>query len=345
MERKLLIRPWLCFLCIFILLGKNPLIAMSVQDTLRITLQDALEIAFSTGLTVKIADQEVEKQEYAKKGVYASLFPQVDFSGNYQYAIEKQMMYMDGIPGMDKGIEVGRDNVWSAGFTIGVPLVSAQLWKSLKISAYDVEISVEKARSSRIEMRYQVEKAFYSVLLAEDAYVVFKEVYDNAVRNYQDIKNKLDQGLVAEYDLVRANVNVKNAEPNLYDAENAVILSLWHLKVLLGVDLELNIACIGALSDYKENLMNEYMPTGFSLDCNSDLKQIDIQQKQLEKVRQMQIAQYMPSLSAQFSYQWISMNNDFKFGNYKWDPYSVIGLSLSIPIFSGGKRNRFNRLY
>jgi outer membrane protein TolC len=31
------------------------------------------------------------------------------------------------------------------------------------------------------------------------------------------------------------------------------------------------------------------------------------------------------------------MTNDFKFSEYKWTPYSYIGLSLSIPIFSGGK--------
>ena len=32
------------------------------------------------------------------------------------------------------------------------------------------------------------------------------------------------------------------------------------------------------------------------------------------------------------------MTNDFKFSQYRWTPYSYVGLSLSIPIFSGGKR-------
>jgi outer membrane protein TolC len=32
------------------------------------------------------------------------------------------------------------------------------------------------------------------------------------------------------------------------------------------------------------------------------------------------------------------MTNDFKFSEYKWSPYSYVGLSLNIPIFSGGKR-------
>ena len=52
----------------------------------------------------------------------------------------------------------------------------------------------------------------------------------------------------------------------------------------------------------------------------------------------MQVAQYYPSLSMQFNYQWNSMNNDFRIGHYRWDPYSILGVNLTIPIFSGGKR-------
>ena len=32
------------------------------------------------------------------------------------------------------------------------------------------------------------------------------------------------------------------------------------------------------------------------------------------------------------------MTNDFKFSQYRWTPYSYVGISLAIPIFSGGKR-------
>lgn len=311
-------------------------IAQNSGEVLKITLDDALRTALSDNLTVQIANQEITKQEYAKKGAYSSLFPQVDLTGSYQRTIEKQVMYMD-VPGMSGGMKVGTDNTWSGGVTASMPLISAPLWKSLKISAYEVELAVEKARSSRIEMTDQVKRAFYGVLLAGDAYNVFKEAYDNAVQNYNDIKQKFDKGLVAEYDVIRANVNVKNAEPNMYDAENSLILAHWQLKVLMGVDLELNIECDGELADF-ENSLTEYYDLYASLDNNSDLNQLDIQYKQLEQTAKMQKANFLPSLNAQFSYQWMSMNNDFKIGHYRWDPYSTLGLSLKIPVFSGGKK-------
>ena len=72
--------------------------AMSVQafaqDTLHLTLDDALKIALSENRTLKIAEMEVVKKGYARKGTYASLFPQIDFSTNYQRTIKKQVLVM-----------------------------------------------------------------------------------------------------------------------------------------------------------------------------------------------------------------------------------------------------------
>lgn len=312
----------------------------AVDDTLRLTLEQALQIALSENPTIRVAEQEITKQGYAKKGTYSSLFPQVDFSGVYQRTVEKQTMYMDGMEdmGMTGGLKVGRDNTYSAGFSASMPLISAPLWNSLKISGYDVELAVEKARSSRIEMVDQVKQAFYTVLLAHDALDVYRQAYDNAVFNYNEIERKYQQGLLAEYDLIRANVNVKNAEPNMYDAENSLILARWRLKALLGLDLDSNIECVGSLSDFEESLIGDYLHTSLSLENNSTLKQLDVQHKQLETTRKLQVSQYYPSLSLQFDYQWLSMNNNFKFKDYNWDPYSVVSVALKIPIFSGGKR-------
>ena len=334
------IKKFLSIVIVLTIIQCHALQAQSSQDTLRLSLDQALSIALSENPTIRIADQEITKQEYAKIGTYSSLFPQVDFSGAYQRTVEKQTMYMDGMEGMgmEGGLKVGRDNLYSAGFTASMPLISAPLWKSLKISAYDVELSIEKARSSRVDMVDQVKQAFYTVLLADDALDVYRQAYDNAVFNYNEIERKYQQGLLAEYDLIRANVNVKNAEPNMYDAENSLILARWQLKALLGLDLESNIECVGSLSDFERNLIGDYLNINLSLEDNSTLKQLDIQHKQLQTTKKMQVAQYYPSLGLQFDYQWISMNNNFKFKDYKWDPYSVVSVALTIPIFSGGKR-------
>lgn len=325
------------------------------QDTLRIDLAQALEIALTENPTIKVVNQEIEKKRYAHKGTLASLFPQISYSADYSRTLKKQVMYMDfdmgdmgGMGGempegmdassMDEGFEVGRSNNWSTGITASMPLINTSLWRSLRISATDVELAVEQARSSKLSMINQVKKGFYAVLLAHDSYLVFKQSYDNAMENYLDIKRKYEQGTVAEYDLIRADVTVKNTEPNLLQAENALVLAKWQLKALLGMDLEMPIDCEGALGDYRGLLFADYMATDTTLAANSDLRQLDLQQQQLRHTLTMQKLDFLPTLSLSGLYQWSAMNNDFKFKNYRWNPYSMIGLSLSIPIFTGGSR-------
>ena len=69
--------------------------AESAEDPVVITLEQALEIALSENVSVKVADLEIKRTEYAKKGAYAALFPQIDLTGSYQRTIKKQVMYMD----------------------------------------------------------------------------------------------------------------------------------------------------------------------------------------------------------------------------------------------------------
>ncbi|MDL2264809.1 TolC family protein [Parabacteroides sp. OttesenSCG-928-G07] len=371
-----------------LLLFSIALLQVKAQEATPIVLdlEKALEIAMSENPTVKVADQEIEKKQYAKKGAYAALFPQINFSADYSRTLKKQVMYMDGafdmgsmldpvvepivtgidrtLQGMDpnyvpgtlgtniagsqpppvettggnEGISVGRDNNWSFGFSLGIPLVNASLWKSLSISGMDVELAIEQARSSKIDMTNQVTKAFYAVMLANDSYRVFKDSYENAMSNYLDIKNKYEQGQVAEYDLIRADVSVKNIEPNMLQAENAVTLAKWQLKALLGMDLDMPIECEGKLTDYQSNLYGEHLLADYSLGENTSLRQLDLQKGQLEKTLTLQKFDFLPTLSLSGVYNWSAMNNDFKFSEYRWNPYSMVGLSLSIPIFSGGSR-------
>ncbi len=238
----------------------------------------------------------------------------------------------------DEGFEVGRDNNWSGGFNLNWPVVVPTLWKNLQITGLDVELAVEKARSSKIDMVNAVRKGFYGVLMAQDAYNVFKESYDNAVLNYNDIKNKYDQGIASEFDLIRADVRVKNVKPNMIQAENALSLASLSLKALMGINMDQPIAALGSLKDYEEDLYKEILNVDTSLTNNSNLKQFDIQTSQVKKTIELYKSQYLPIVSISGNYMYMSMNNDFKFGDYKWNPYSTVGLTVAIPIFDGFRK-------
>lgn len=325
-----------------------------------ISLDKALEIALSENVAVKVADKEIERSEYAKRGTYASLFPQIDGSAAFQRTIEKQVMYMDfdmssmtgggsntsgsegsqteGSSSSGGGLEVGRWNTFSAGVSASMPLVNLQLWESLRITGQDVELAVEKARSSRLEMVSQVKNAFYAVLMAKEACAVYKDVYDNAVANYERTKLKYEAQKASDLDLARASTTLANAIPNMYDSVNSVALALWQLKAVMGVDLDEDIDVEGQLYDYVEDMSALYTESELDLQQNTSMRQLAIQADQLASNIRMQKYASLPSLALSFSYNYNAMANDFEFSQYKWTPYSYVAISLNIPIFAGGKR-------
>ncbi len=301
------------------------------EAPLVLTLEEALQIALSENPTVKIADKTIETKKYAKKGTYASLWPEISASATYQRYIKKQTFHI-----MGQTMEVGTANNYSGGVSATLPVVNVQLWKSLKLSAMDVELAVEQARASRIDMVEQVSKAFFQVLLAKDSYNVYKRVYDNAIENHKIIEKRFSVGQVSEYDFIRSKVTVANAEPNVFNAENSIVLALWQLKALLGIDLEEDIDCAGLLADYEEEL-NSQIEIG-DLENNTTMKQFDIQEDMLQQALKVKRAANLPSLAVSINYMFTAMDETYKFSDYHWNPYSVAVLNLNIPIFSGGKR-------
>ena len=350
--------------------------AKASETPVIITLEQALEIALSENVSVKVADMEIKRAQYAKKGSYAALYPTIDASGAYQRTIKKQVMYMDfdmsslmggatggtGSEGTEipdgveipdagtsstesssngGGIEMGRWNTWSAGVSAAMPLVNAQLWKSLEISGMDVELAVEKARASRLDMVTQVKNAYFATLLAKEAFDVYKHVYENALQNLEVTQKKYDSQKASDMELLRAKTTVANAVPNVYNAEGAVILALWQLKAVLGVDLDMNIDIAGKLEDWSQHMLYDiHQNEDVSLDRNSTMKQLAIQAEMLAQTVKVQQYANIPSLALAFNFSLNAMTNDFKFSEYKWTPYSYVALSLNIPIFAGGKRHQ-----
>ncbi|SDZ96990.1 Outer membrane protein TolC [Porphyromonadaceae bacterium KH3R12] len=339
---------------------------------LRVDLETAVQIALSENPLVKVADMEVAKKDYAKKSAYGALLPQIDLIGQYQYTLKRQTMYMDTdmsslfgggsvdpsqftpeeleivevfgkmmTPSSDasEGIQFGRKNMWTGTVNVSLPLVVPSLWKNIQMSKVDLEMAVEQSRSSKIDLTHQVKKAFYSILLARDSYDLFRETYTTDSLNLVNIKNKFEQGIVAEYDVITADVRLKSIIPNILQSESMLKIAELQLKMLMGIDSELPVEIVGSLSDYEKWMFEAIVPSDNNLSENSDLRQFDLQADQANIALELQKIQRLPTLTSSFNYSYISQNNDFKFNTYRWDPYSVVGVTLSIPIFSGGQRH------
>ena len=236
-------------------------------------------------------------------------------------------------------IEMGRSHSVNFGINAQMPLVNFQLWESLRLTGDQVELAVEQARESRLGTVASVKQAFFGILFAKEAYNVYNSVYENAVENFRLTEMRYNAAKASELDLTRAKSNVAAAIPNLYNAESSVELALWQLKAVMGIDLERNIDIAGTLEDYAAEMFRDiHEAEGASLDGNTQLRQLAQQAEMLSKQIRMQQYAYLPSLALSFSYSFLTQSDMFNLSQWKWFPSSTLGLSLSIPIFSGGQR-------
>lgn len=305
-------------------------------DSIRLSREQCIEIALDSSPTIKVADLEVKRVDYSKWETISSLFPQIDFQGAYQRAIELQTIRMN-MGGQSQSLKMGSDNTWNLGFSASLPLIAPSLWKAITISNTQIKSNLESARSSRLQMVNNVNKAYYALMLALASREVIKENYDIAKFNADLYEKQFQQGTASEYDVLRSSVQVKNIEPELLQADISVRQCELQLKVLMGMADVVEIIPTITLSELRDG-MYTHSTAPLSLDDNSSLRSIDIATDLAKQNVTLKKFDYIPTLGLSFNLNWLSLSNGNPFHNQEFNPYSTVSLALSVPIFSGGKR-------
>ena len=299
------------------------------QEKLALTLEQAIEIALSDNPTIQVAEKSVELKRVSNKETALGLLPEASLSGAYTRTIKKQTMVMNGMK-----FQVGIPNQYQGGLSVSLPIFAPTLYKSMRLTKTDVELAVEQARSSKQDLVNQVTKAFYQTLLAQDSYAVLEKSFAQSEENFRIVNAKFEQGRVSEFDKISAEVQMRNLQPSVISARNAVELSKLQLLVLMNIEPETEIELQGSLTDYEESVYAGVLTADTnSLKSNSTLLQLDMNAKMLRQTLSLNKQNFAPIVALQFNYMYTCMANDFKFKDYEWNPYSNVSLSVSIPLF------------
>lgn len=334
-----------------------------------ITLDQCIQIALSENPTVRVADMDIRRTDYSRKETLGALLPSLSFSASYNRMLAKQVAYMNmddfsfggnssesngdseqnlsrsSDKSKDQGIKMGLDNSYQAGFSATVPLIAPQLWQALKVSDAQILKSVEQARVSRQELVNQVKCAYYALLLAQDSRRVVQESYDMAALTHSIYSDQFKAGAASEYDVLRTSVAMKNIEPEIMQADISISRAQLQLKILMGLEEDFSFSVTDSLpayTQYVDTRLLEYASISNVLADNPSLRLMDIDTEILKRNVKMQKASLYPTLALTGSYSWTSSNNGTPFKDLRWNPYSIIGLTLSFPLFEGGQR--YNRI-
>lgn len=315
------------------------------SKVLDLDMETALRIAHDNNPTIKIAELEIQRVDYSRKETIGSLLPNLNAGGQYTDNVLKQVMFMPesfaALMGGQKYMEIGYKNSYVGSISTQLPIINFSLWQMIKNKQNDIDMILEKSRSSKIEMTKQVKDAYYAVLLSKSALDVLNQSHENAMETLKSIENSYIQGVVSEYDFIRAQVNVNNLNPALINAKNGLELARMNLIMILSIPADQEIKITQELESFNDKVnMLKDIDKNEALAQNSDLKILDYNIIGLRNQLKLINTQYYPTLTAMGSYMYQTQAEDFKFNNYTWIGSASVGLQLSVPIFNG-----FTKLY
>lgn len=346
-------------LILTICIGTSVACGNTSPDSLTLSLDNCIAIALDDNPTIKVADMEIKRMDYSKKETIGQLLPSISFGATYNRTLAKQTMYMNmgratqssqtaadengnenrqQQSSANTGIKVGLDNSFSMGFQATMPLIAPQLWKTLSLSDSKILESVEQARTSRLQLVNQVKNAYYTLMLALDSHRVICESYDMAKFTADLYSKQYELGAASQYDVLRTQVAVKNVEPELTQAQIAIKRARLQLTILLGMEQNITVLPDVTLAHYESSMYNDVMHIDTTLTNNPDLRLMDIQTRQLDNALTVQKMSWYPTLALTANYNWTSMSNGSPLKNFRWNPYSMVGLTLSVPLFEGCQR-------
>ena len=300
-------------------------------DTLKITIEDALEIALNENLNIKMANSELKRVDYLKQENWNALLPAVNASAQYTNNIMRPVFFSDFFPGGK--MEVGSNNSYAITGTLQVPLFSMAIYKNIQLSELEIKSALESARTTKLDLIQQVKNSFYGVVMMKKSIEVLEQSFKNAQESADNIKKMFEQGMASEYDKIRSDVAARNISPSLTQARNGLELAKMQLKVLMSLNINQPVEIVGNFDGYNSQIANYNWNGELNVDENSTLKTMDIQIEKMNKTFELIRSQRLPVLAGFANYQMQMQNDKFKFDK-PWANSFAVGFSLQVPIFN-----------
>lgn len=311
--------------------------ASSPNDTLLLSVRQAVAMALERNEDVKLALSKFDKAKGKKKEAYAGALPSLNFLGAYTRNIQRPVIFFPN-PDTDETmkIEIGEKNDFLATLSFLQPLYAfGRIGGAIRIADYYMKSSEREVADARQRVALEVEEAYYRTLLAREAAEISRQALEQALARRRETLKKFGQNVASPFDTLRAYVEVKNREPQVVEAENASRIALLNLKRVVGISREQPVFLTDELV-YRPQRFDLDEALGEALSARPDLAAMRLQLAMAEKVYQVRKRGNFPFLSLVGSYLVEGQESDRFFPRSERVAHSFsVGLSLSFPVFDG----------
>lgn len=308
-----------------------------LAGTQRITLDEALDIALRKNKEIAAARLGVEKAEAQIAEAIGNALPSLNLSAMYTRNLQLPVFFIPDFQNPSSGrlnpVTVGLDNQYSVGLSASQILFNSAVFTGIGASKIYKYAAQEQLNSTIATVLTQTKKQFFAALLARDLVGIAEASLNNGRENLSTIQVLFREGLVAEFDAIRAEVAVENIRPYVTQAEAGYRNAIHALETQLGGDFQDSLEPEGSFSATLEELPTEETAMVKALKDNYDLKALMLQTDVTKEFVSVAESDYFPTLAAFGNWQNQGQSNTFS----EWTSASStgVGLSLSMNLFNG----------
>ena len=346
--------------CHFVRVGTLLLLLINLtavaQEPRVLTLENSIEIAKQSNLTLQTAEQNLKIAEAQVRSARAGLLPRITANGNYTYFkdVQKSVIQADGgfgfrMPGgeMDETpspstdneadlieLEFGAHHNVQGTVSLTQPIFAWGRYyygyQAAKLNYQAVQRDVNAAYN---QLRLDVSEAFYAVLIAQEFLRVAQQSVSLVEKQLGIAEASLKAGAATDFDVLRAKVQLANAKSQLVRAENAIITTKNAYKTVLNVPLAENVSVKGTLEipeKHQKLALNLDTLIEQALKNRPEVHRTQLSEQAAHKQVDIAKTRSLPDLGLFTNYQ-ISQNERLTQMNRIWS----VGFQINIPIFDG----------
>ncbi|PKP36608.1 MAG: hypothetical protein CVT98_07435 [Bacteroidetes bacterium HGW-Bacteroidetes-15] len=307
-------------------------LSLFAQEPLVLSLDSAINYAIENNKTLVNSKFAVDKSKQRIKETIAQGLPQINASVDYTNFLGAEASIQLNPMAPPAIIEFNPTSNFKASASQlifnGNYYVGVQLSKLAKTMS---ELSYQKDEQN---VKEQTIQAYYLILASERILSVIKENKANVQMIYEKTQNLANAGMIEQTEVKKLSVMVTSVENALKSTERQVEMGYNLLHLHLGLELNQEITLSTTLDEISQQyILNPIIAETFNLQNNTDYKLISMQGEITKKTIKLKQASYLPSLVAFYSY-----TEKIKKPVFDMTPNHVLGLTLSIPIFSSGQR-------
>jgi len=316
--------------------------AQAPTDTMRLTVEQAVQRALDQGTDMRIARANVVLANGQVKEAMASALPQITGSVTYTRQFASVYQGLGGSGGFDtlfQNTPFGAANQWN------FQLQATQLlWSGGKVgAAYGAaksfrEVANHQAAETAADLTFRVKQAYWNAALGARLVTIAVENLEQARQHLHEVQLYQQAGTRAEYDLLRAQVDAANQEPAVVAAQNGYDIALLELRRLVDLRADQPLVLTTKIVS-PDATISVPMTDSLSGPSRAGVAAADanvVEQEQLVKVAR---SDRWPTLSVSTIYN----EQGFPTQALPWTADYLRGwnaeVKLSIPIFQGFRTN------